>query len=167
MVQLKAELRLNASPPMTVCRSRQCSSRLLTRGFVGSRWGSPSPATAAPPLPPRQPANSEAFSASQWMNHFASKEALWQLPGPPVTNSTASPTTNAVYDPNMYGPMSGDRPPSYNPEDSAWEHSIGHGQSQTNAQMMKPPLPVSGHRSLSHSFFLIFWYGVLNLVCLH
>ena len=164
MVQLKEKLRLSASPPTTVCRSRKSSSWLLTRAFAGLRWGSPSPATAAPPLPPRQPASSEAFSASQWMNHFASKEPSWQLPGPPATASTANATTNAVYNPNTYGPISGDRPPSYNPEDSAWEQSIGHEQSQKITQMTKPPLPVSGYRSLPLSPFGTL---ALNLVCLH
>ena len=88
------------------------------------------------------------------MNHFASTEQLWQLPGPPASAPPPSHVTTTTYSPSTYGLTPGAQPdvvPSHNAalpgrrsSNSTWEDDSRHGQINASAPVAKPPLPVSG-----------------------
>ena len=116
-------------------------------------WGRGSPTAPPPALPPRHPANAEVLSASQWMNHFASTEQLWQLPGPPTSTPPTNYAVNSTYSPSTYGYMPGARPavdtthkPTFlqrRPSNSIREDDIGQHHVNGSNHVAKPPLPVS------------------------
>ena len=79
------------------------------------------------------------------MNHFASTEQLWQLPGPPASAPPVSQNVSAAYNPNTYGPMhprSGAAIERQN-DGSTWVEDHGIGHDEASRLTSKPPLPVS------------------------
>lgn len=79
------------------------------------------------------------------MNHFASTEQLWQLPGPPASAPPVSQNASAAYNPNTYGPMhprSGAAIERQN-DGSTWVEDHGIGHDEASRLTSKPPLPVS------------------------
>ena len=84
------------------------------------------------------------------MNHFASTEQLWQLPGPPASAPPGSQNASAAYNPNTYGPMPGHRPDPRSGaaierqnDGSTWVEDNGIGHDEASRLISKPPLPVS------------------------
>ena len=142
MVLLRGESRLSALLPMMVGVPASSDRIAMTENVADSTRDSTSPAIAPPPLPPRHPDNIENFSASQWMQHFASTEKLWQLPGPPRT-APLGVQSASVYDPGTYGPMPGSRLSPHRANGSDNGGDLDDTLSQASAQGSKPPLPVS------------------------
>lgn len=145
----------SASPQRANHEDSEFSPSYETSGFcmlIKPGWVRGSSETIPPALPPRQPGNVEPLSASQWMNHFASKEQLWQLPGPPASAPPTSHVPNTTYESNMYGPMLGAQPglgTSYNspslqrrPSNSRWEDDNHESHMIDTSPVAKPPLPV-------------------------
>ena len=147
-------------------------------------WSRRSPFSTPPTLPPRQAPHPEPLSASQWMNHFAASEQLWNLPGPPVSAPPSSHISNAAYNPNTYGPMPGahqstDVPPAVQqpqnppsgprPVSSTWEEHHSYENVDEPATSSKPPLPVGRTVTFSNTTstpLLIFPIAVAQAICL-